>query len=284
LGTTRFDVARALMTAVVLFLLAGIFFLGARYVAPVRTETDNDVALEILELPGGAEDGAIDESLLVESPEEEVPDASLAEEMLDDVEVEQTLETVLDVADQATELVPQQLSTAEVSSGRAGSAHGTGGRRALGSGNGERGLPREQRWFVRYSDGGTLGTYARQLDYFGIEFGLLTPDGKLVYVSNLSRPKPTVRTVDSGAGENRLYMTWQGGNRKQADLELFQKAGIDASRGTIFHFYPAQADAQLAQKEHSYRNKPTDAIRGTYFIVQQSGRGYEFAVTRQTYF
>ncbi len=283
LTVTRFDVTRAFMLAAVLFLGIAIIWLGAQYVAPVSTDVDDHVELEIVELPGGSDDGFPDEMLQVESPEEEIPDASLNQETADDLQVEETLETVLDVADEAAELAPQQIQTNTESTGRVGSASGTG-RRALGSGTGEKGLPREQRWYVRFSDGATLDVYAAQLDFFKIELGLLTPKGELVYLSDLSSNPPKSRRVTSGKGENRLYMTWQGGERKSADLELFQKAGIDARRGTIFHFYPPQAEAMLAQREEAYRGRKASEIRRTYFVVQPAGDGFTFAVSRQTTF
>ncbi|MCA9070993.1 MAG: hypothetical protein KDA84_18830, partial [Planctomycetaceae bacterium] len=124
----------------------------------------------------------------------------------------------------------------------------------------------------------------RQLDYFKIQFGVLTLDGQLKYVWNFSQTKPDTRSVNTGKDEKRLYMTWQGGGRKAADVKLFQKAGIDASRGTIFHFYPANVEQQLAQLELGYRNEPVEQIRRTYFVVQSEDDGYKFVVTRQTYF
>ena len=154
----------------------------------------------------------------------------------------------------------------------------------MGSGGDGAGVPREQRWYVRFSDSGTIDTYAQQLDFFKIQFGVLTPDGRLVYVWNFSKPKPDTRTVNTGKGEKRLYMTWQGGGRKDADVKLFQKAGVDARRGTIFHFYPTNVEQRLAQLELAYRNKPVEQIRRTYFIVEAEGDGYKFLVTRQTYF
>lgn len=280
MGDTQYDVVRSLMLACVLLLIAAVVWLAASYVAPVRTDVEDRVQLEMVELAGGSEDGAIDETLKVESPEEEVPDASLNESETEEVTVEETIETVLDVSDQASEMSPQQVVSTN-NSGKAGSASGTG-RRAFGKGSGSGGMPREQRWYVRFSDG-TLDTYAKQLDFFKIELGLLTPDGKLTYVTNVSQANPTKRTVSSGAGEKRLYMTWQGGNRKSADLELFKKAGINASRGTIFHFYPKNVEQDLMRVEYEFRNKKASQIRRTYFVVQGSRSGFNFAVSRQTY-
>jgi len=221
--------------------------------------------------------------LQVDSPEPPTQDAALTDIDSEVTEMEETLENVIDVADQATSQAPQQFEVDYETSGKRGSATGTG-RRALGSGGDGAGVPREQRWFVRFSDSGTIDTYARQLDFFGIEFGLLTPDGRLVYVSNFTKARPDTRTVGTGKNEQRLYMTWQGGGRKSADLKLFQRAGIDARVGTIFHFYPAKVEQNLAQLELGYRNRKIEEIRRTYFVVEDEGNGYKFVVTRQTYF
>lgn len=145
-------------------------------------------------------------------------------------------------------------------------------------------MPREQRWFVRFSDTGFLTDYARQLDSFGIVLGLLQ-NGKLYYVSNLSRPKPAKQVRISGVGEKRLYMTWQGGNRRKADLKLLAKAGLTVGRSDIiFHFYPRRTELLLARKERDYAHRPVSQIRRTYFVVRQAGSAYEFVVTRQRYF
>jgi len=129
-----------------------------------------------------------------------------------------------------------------------------------------------------------LDEYARQLDFFGIEFGAIV-DGKLVYLSKLASPSPIVRTAAGGADEKRLYMTWQGGSRKQADLQLFQKAGIAVGNGVIFQFYPKDTEDRLARLELAYRSRRANDIRRTYFTVQRiaGGGGYEFTVAHQTY-
>ncbi|MGH7200365.1 MAG: hypothetical protein ACREJB_07145, partial [Planctomycetaceae bacterium] len=126
--------------------------------------------------------------------------------------------------------------------------------------------------------------YARQLDFFGIELGALLPEGKLVYLSNLSNSTPSKKIISTGSGEQRLYMTWRGGGRKLADVQLFQKAGVDVRSATIFHFYPQKTEQMLARLELSYRNRPVREIRRTYFAVERAGNGYQFVVTRQSYF
>lgn len=283
LGVTSYDNVRAFMCALVLGLIIGVIYLYILYHSQLEPAAEDRVALELIEIPGGAEDGALDETLKVDSPEPPTQDAALTDVDSEVTEMEETLDNVIDVADQATSQAPQQFETDFQNTGKQGSATGSG-RRALGSGGDGAGVPREQRWFVRFSDSGTIDTYAQQLDFFKIQFGLLTPDGQLVYVWNFTQAKPDTRSVNTGKNEKRLYMTWQGGGRKDADVKLFNKAGIDARRGTIFHFYPANVEQNLAQLELGYRNKPVEEIRRTYFVVEQQGDGYKFVVTRQTYF
>ena len=145
-------------------------------------------------------------------------------------------------------------------------------------------MPREQRWFVRFGDRGTLSEYARQLDFFGIVLAALLPGGKMVYISQLSKAKPKTRTVTSGSNEKRMYMTWQGGGRRKTDLELFQKVGINVGSGLIFHFYPNKTELMLARLERDYRKRPIKQIRRTYFVVRRKRSAYEFVVARQSYF
>ena len=269
--------------AAVLGLILAVGLLMASWAAQHDWSEDTTVPLEIINVAGGVEDGSQSETLELKTPFEEMPDPSLAEIRDDQTQIEPMLESIVDLADQATDMAREQPNTDAVNTGRPGSRSGTGAA-ALGMGDGERGLPREQRWFVRFDDGDTTRVYARQLDAFGIELGALLPEGELVYLSNLSADSPEIRRVDSGAGEDRLYFTWLGGGRRTADIQLFQKAGIDIGAASIFHFYPPETENQLARLELDYRNRPVRDIRRTYFAVESHGGQYEFVVTRQAYF
>jgi hypothetical protein len=208
-------------------------------------------------------------------------DASEAETPSEQTEIEATLEAAVELSDAAAQQVQQQFDVGIQSTGKPGSAKGTG-RAPLGFGPGTGGLPREQRWFVRFGDRAAVDEYARQLDFFKIELGALLPDGRLAYLSKLSTPKPQARFVQTGANEKRLYMTWQGGERRGADVELFKRAGIDiTAETTVFHFYPPELESRLATLEKEYRNKNVKQIRRTYFSVDTEGAGYKLKVTRQ---
>lgn len=239
------------------------------------------IPVELVELPGGFEDGSPDETLRVDSPEPEARDAVPADAVADQTEIAEAVEAVVEMSETATQQVQQQFDTGIQNTGKVGSAKGTG-KRALGFGNGVGGIPREQRWFVKFGERSSLDEYAKQLQFFGIELGALLPDGRLAYLTNVTAPIPTARFVNSGAGENRMYMTWQGGERRAADVQLFAKANVDV-RGdtTIFHFYPKDTENKLARLEIDYRNRPVKQIRRTYFAVEPGGVGYTFSVFRQ---
>ena len=281
LRVTRYDRVSALMIAAVIALIGAVTWLAVVWAAN-RVPTVTDVVpLELIEIPGGAEDGAIDETLNVESPEEETQDPSVAETDAEETEVQEMLDSVVELSDRAANQAQQQFALQAQNTGTPGSKKGTG-RRALGMGPGESGLPREQRWFVRFGDRVSLEEYAKQLDFFGIELGALFRDGRLVIVSPLSASKPKTRTLKSGKGEQRLYMTWRGGSRRDADLKIIQKAGINASAALVMQFYPAKTEALLANLEKRYKNRSPNQIRRTYFSVQGDRSGYKFVVTRQS--
>jgi hypothetical protein len=244
---------------------------------------------------GGIENGSPTESLKLEGTGPERADATPGE-FSDDSrpEVEQVLQSVsLEAAsaDAAGAVMAGssdqlQLDAAPVSSPKGGFALGTGTKPALGGGPGSKGgWPRDQRWYVFFPDEGSLSQYARELDFFGIEVGALMPDRTITYLSQLSGDKPTTRSASNGTDEKRLFFTWQGGKRRQADVELFTKAGVPIGPDTIiFHFYPAATENLLAVREKAYSNRPIRQIRRTFFTVISSGGGYDFEVTRQVYY
>lgn len=259
-------------------IMAWLFYLE---VAPERL--DFMVPMEMVENPGGVEDGAPDETLKIESPEEPDPNPTTTEEVIDPSQITETVETVVQISDRATEQAQDVVAQATEASGTPGSADGTG-RRGLGNGPGQGGIPNEQRWFIQYGDKASIKEYAKQLDFFKIEMGVLLPaSGQLIYMQKMSTPPAITKRVTSGKDEKRLYMTWQGGTRREADEKLFEQNNINAKGGTLFHFYPKETEQLLLQLEYNYAKRNAKEIRRTYFVVVKQGSGYAFVVTRQTY-
>jgi hypothetical protein len=285
LKVTRYDQAFAGVFAAFLAFAAICFVVTSVWMTTRPSPKIMAVPVEMLELPGGFEDGFPDETLRVDAPGPEVHAASPdAEVISDQLEIAGSLDASTDLSEGGGggEFGAPQFETGIRNIGQQGSSKGTG-RRGLGFGPGKSGFPREQRWFIRFGDQVDLNEYARQLDFFRIELAALLPDRRLAYLSQVSAARPQVRYVPSGKDEGRLYMTWQGGDRKFADLQLFGKAGLDVpGDAPIFHFYPPDVEAKLAQLERDYRGRTVSQIKRTYFVVESAGAGsYRFNVVRQ---
>jgi hypothetical protein len=157
---------------------------------------------------------------------------------------------------------------------------GFGDGRGLGHGPGKPGLPRH--WEIMFSRS-TLDLYARQLDFFKIELGVLMPDNKIIYAYNLAKPKPDTRTVNNpAANEKRYYLTWRNGEMQQADRDLLTRAGVDFEDHLILKFLPKETEALLVTIERSYRGTDPKSIGKTRFGVRPVGDGFEFYVLEQT--
>ena len=80
------------------------------------------VPVELVELPGGFENGSPDETLRVDSPEPETRDASPAEMADDQIEIAEAVEAVVELSESATQQVQQQFETGIQNSGKVGSS------------------------------------------------------------------------------------------------------------------------------------------------------------------
>ncbi|HBH54471.1 MAG TPA: hypothetical protein DDY91_21525 [Planctomycetaceae bacterium] len=293
--TSPFERVSSLLLTVVAALVLTVGVLSMSFVSKTKFKPPEPIAIELTEDPGGSEDGAAGETLRVDSALPEVPDASPDAEVVSDVrETAGTFEAFSEIATSmvasgegsggGSMSVDAGTLESEVglrNAGTPGSAKGTG-RRPLGRGKGKGGFPREDRWNVRFSSLGSIDEYAKQLDYFGIELAAVV-NGKMTYLSEFTGARPKMRTVASGKDETRLYFTWQGGERKQADVQLFRKAGLDVGNAPLLHFYPKATEDALALLEFKYKNRKANEIRRTFFEVNPTKAGYEFSVVRQTY-
>ncbi len=138
-----------------------------------------------------------------------------------------------------------------------------------------------ERWEIRLLEGHTLETYARQLDFFGIELGVLLPEGKLLYLFNLSQAKPETRLGDV-RDEKRCYLVWQEGRLAEADEELLARAGIDPAGRVVLKFLPPAVERKLAELERAEAGLAADRVVKTCFGVRATESGYEFFVYEQT--
>ena len=156
---------------------------------------------------------------------------------------------------------------------------GTGDGRMVGGGGTGSGIPRN--WEVHFLAGSTLEDYAKQLDFFGIEMGVLMPDNKVVYARNLSKSRPDTRTGPADA-EKRYYLTWRAGNLQQADRELLARVGIISQHRIILKFLPPAVEARLAALEKMHAGREPAEILRTRFGISPEGSKYSFFVIQQS--
>ncbi len=144
-------------------------------------------------------------------------------------------------------------------------------------------LPRHLRWEIRFGAGHTPETYLQQLDFFGIELGVLADDGNVRYVAQLANPQADTREGPRDA-ERRLFMLWKSGQLADIDRAVLQRAGVEAEGRLILHFIPPEVEIELARLERVHANdKPVDSIRKTVYGIQPEGAGFAFYVARQYY-
>ncbi len=192
-------------------------------------------------------------------------------------EFQDTLATITKAVASKATLLEQSTLSDQVGSESTGPA---GDNRSPRSGPGPPGERRH--WEVTFFGGNTSRTYARQLDIFKIELGVLQPKNRVEYVRNLSKDEPN-RRAGPADQERRYYLTWQKGELRKADLELVTKAGINAGSRPILKFLPPELEAELARLEQQHAGKRKRQIRATYFAIRPKGDGYEFYVRNQTY-
>jgi len=198
---------------------------------------------------------------------------------VEDLEQPQLRDALASVAD----IVASRLADLDnplISDPDSAEAGGSKGELARGQGTGGNGIRR--RWEIFFDKGNTIETYAQQLDFFGIELGILLPGNQVQYVSGFSQPRPRVRVGPADA-EKRFYLTWQRGDLQQADRELLARAGIDPGNRLILKFLPPEVEARLVALERAYASGRADQVSSTRFGIRREGNGFAFYVISQQY-
>lgn len=277
LKTTSYEKASIGLTAVLMLfgaitLLMFIIWLSAQLV------WDRPVAsIEPLESVGGGGKG----DNLSEDRDMEVPGMDEVPELAEPI-VAESLESI-------TQVVASQDLVMDTFGGKGafgeGEGTGIGDGRGPGSGPGSgEGIPDWERWEIRFS-ASDLDLYKRQLDFFGIEFGIAGGGIKTVdYVKDFTKAKPTTRAAQNPRAEKRIRFLYRDGPLKQADRKIAQGAGINIDGRIVFQFYPDPMRMQLLKLENEkMRPRHLKEVLRTVFGVRPAGNGFEFYVIRQDY-
>ncbi len=266
---------RVATTLVSLLIMAGtvvlVLFLVVLFSRLMRVQ--ETVPVEYIETAAGRGDHA--------AGFERDPDPPGAEELeqLEEPALEQSMEAVTDVVSQ----VAANLTAVEGAPAPTQAGTGRGDSRPPGPlGEGDDLIPRSERWQIQYPSS-NLKTYAKVLDFFKIELGVVGGGRKQVEYGSKFSSKP-VKRAGPPDKEDRLYMTWRAGEMKQADATLLSQAGVNASGAVQMQFIPADTENLLAHAEHqALGNRKLKEVQKTVFGVRPKGAGFEFYVIEQRY-
>ena len=292
IGETKYDQVTSMLMAIVLGAILVVGWMALVYASSQAYAARVTAPMQIIEVTGGG--GGTPEGTPGSTEKIDVAGAdpqSMAsnnEEVAGDFEepaVQQAPGAMLEAVTEAgqnlaeVDLGAVMPSGGPVASGKRASKIGSGGP-GLGSGPGDGGVSREQRWSIIYDRGQNPEEYARQLDAFGVEMAVVTGPDQLLYVRNFSKDQPDKR-YGTGRGDDRLYFLWQGRGRKESDIALLKKADVVVGEGVVLQFYPKGIEEKLAQLEVRYKGKSPGEIRVTRFSVVPKGGTYDFVVLAQ---
>ncbi len=270
---STYDQVSGLLIALLVVVGCGVLVLFLIYLTTRTWKTQVAVPV-ILEPASGRADHALGVAQDLETPG--------LDEL--EIEVEPQIEASFEAITEAISTQQASLESVEGVTSPSERGEGLGDYRPLGpEGIGPDVIPRWERWQIEFA-ATDLITYAKQLDFFGIE--LATAGGganRIEYAAKFASGRPTSRTA-VGDHEERLYFTWKSGSLREADLDLLAKAGVITQGKIPLQFYPAETENLLAYVEQQFmEGRPLETIKKTVFGVRPKDGGYEFYVIRQLY-
>ncbi len=234
--------------------------------------------VHIEQVDGGISDGIVGESMQMDSPTHQDVNR---ESNIAVPAVQDTMSALLATVSDAPGDFDDSANSDDETKKPGARQDGDGDRPGRGDGGpGRPGIPPHKRWEIRFGEGSTVDDYARILDYFKIELGVLSGAGQVVYLSNLTKAKPDTRTGPS-KDDLRLFMSWRQGKMTEADDELLRRAGVPKAKH-VLQFYSEDLETILLNLEVAFRGRQPGTIRKTRFAIKRVGKGYEFYVTDQT--
>lgn len=267
--TSAYDKSAGWLLAFLIFVGVVLFCIFVIWLTNQTFSSATSRAIIPPEEGGGDPDGTDDRGLDLDMP---LADQIAQETDLEMEEIEQSFTMLEDVLGTQMAQITDPFESEVESGGQSGGSTGTGDDQRLGDGPGNGGgVRREDRWIILY-DQTSLTTYARQLDFFGIEIGAIGR-GQITYINNLAAASPTVRKPEGIPSDDRLHFNWTGGTLQQYDRNLLQKAGVSPAGLIVVHFYSFDLEQTLAHLEQDFQGKKGYEIRRTIFGVESDGAG-----------
>ncbi len=213
----------------------------------------------------------------------EPPGAEEVEELM-----EPTLQDTIEAVTDAVSSVAASLDTMDTNATATTAGSGAGDSRPPGpEGEGDDTVPRYERWQLNFASK-DLRSYARQLDFYGIELAAIGGGIQGVdYAYDLSTNPKSRRQTDS-ASEKRLYFMWTSPSPLQRyDEQLLQQAGVSVAGRSQIRFIPPELEEDLYRAEMEYAREQghpnVTEIAKTVFESKSAEGGYAFEVVSQRY-
>ena len=263
LKVSNYDRAAGLVVALLILLGAAVFLLFVVWWTSRISLGQAAVPVQMVDL--GTGEGPLGGGMELEGPT--------------DLEIGLDEPTLTDTLDSIALAVDARASSfEELQVGEGGGSRGTGHGSGPGGGDGTGSGYSLQRELL--FDSKTLNVYARQLDFFGIELGVVMPNDRVTYVYNLAKPQPDTRS--GPPDREKYYFTWLRGELQQADRTLVGRAGVNGRGRIILKYLPREWELDLIAKEQAYGGREPGEIRKTVFAVRRVSDGYAFEVIDQT--
>jgi len=270
LAVNSFDRVSSLLVSLLIMIGAAVVALVIVYFARKLTAAQVAIPVKPVEVASRPADAALGLKRDLEPPGiEDAPE-------LDEPKIQDTLDSVANAISQRVAILSDDNldSDSQPAQGK-----GLGDERMPGIG-GEGDILYEPQRQIRF-DPQSNQEYARWLDFFGIEIGVLGRDNQIYYAYNLNQAKPDVR-IGEPKQETRLYMNSASTPLAALDNRLAQKAGIARHGHIVLQFYPPEAQAILfGLEQQAAGDRKLDVIRRTVFRVNRKGKTFEFSVDEQ---
>lgn len=153
--------------------------------------------------------------------------------------------------------------------------------------SGEDIIPRSDRWQLNFTAKGQF-SYAKQLDHFKIELGVVGGSVVGLDIVNHLTDSPQSSRLEDASTEKRLYFMFKRPSPlMQYERAIHHQAGLDLQGRKIFKLIPPELENQLAKIELDYataKGHPSiTKVVKTVFESTPAGSGYEFHVVTQRY-
>ena len=162
-----------------------------------------------------------------------------------------------------------------------GTGTGFGNRQGGPSGSSDN-IPDYQRWKIVY-EVDNIGTYKRQLDFFGIQIGVIASqkDVEDVWIVSNVSSSVDVKKTDRKGQQGILYFAHEKPRMLKWDQQIAKGVGVSVDGNLMVQFYPPSTRTLITTVEAEYLasvGKELKDVLKTNIAVEESGGGFQFSV------